>query len=71
MKKAQLLWWVNLVLLASFLLQISTAMLHDVIPRSLFGPLHSFNGWLLIILGVSHLVLNWNWIKTNFIARFI
>ncbi|MBA4411581.1 MAG: hypothetical protein C0397_19450, partial [Odoribacter sp.] len=67
----QMLWWVNLVLLASFLTQASTGMFHDAIAFRIFEPLHSFNGWLLVILAVSHIVLNWNWIKTNFIARFI
>jgi hypothetical protein len=71
MKKAQLLWGVNLVLLASFLTQAGSGLFHEVIAFRIFVPLHSFNGWLLVILAVSHIVLNWNWIKTNFIAHFI
>jgi hypothetical protein len=71
MKKVQLLWWVNLGLLVSFLIQASTGLFREVIAWRIFEPLHGYNGWLFIVLAVSHLILNWNWIKTNFIARFM
>lgn len=71
MKKATLLFWVNLVLLLSFLFQAGTGLFHEAIPYRIFREIHEHNGLLLVILGICHLILNWSWIKTNFISRFV
>ena len=67
MKRAEWLKATNIVLFI-------VAGIQGVSGISLFmhGPefleeIHKFNGFLLLGLVVVHLVLNWGWVKSNFL----
>jgi hypothetical protein len=69
MKKQGLLW-VNILLLVAVVIQIITVVFHDAMPRSVFFNVHIWCGRALLTLAVAHLVLNWNWVKTN-VLKFL
>jgi hypothetical protein len=66
MKKAQWLWWVNILLAAALVIQLLTVLLRDAIPHGMFFTVHIWCGRALLGLAVIHLILNWNWVKNNF-----
>jgi hypothetical protein len=68
MKKAQWLWWVNILLAAAFLIQLFTVLFRDVIAAGTFSRVHIWCGRALLTLAVIHLIFNWNWVKTNIIS---
>jgi hypothetical protein len=70
MKKAQWLWWVNILLAAAFVVQLSTVVLRDVISAKMFFTFHIWCGRALLALAVVHLILNWNWVKNNIFSFF-
>ena len=70
MKKAQWLWWINLLLLVALVVQITTVVLRDAIPVRMFFMVHVWCGRMLLTLAVAHLILNWNWVKTN-VLKFL
>jgi hypothetical protein len=70
MKKAQWLWWVNILLAAAFIVQLLTVLLRDVIGPKMFFTFHIWCGRALLTLAVIHLILNWNWVKNNFAGIF-
>jgi hypothetical protein len=65
MKKSQWLWWVNILLAAAFISQLLTVVLRDAISAKMFFTFHIWCGRALLGLAVVHLILNWNWVKTN------
>lgn len=65
MKKAQWLLWVNILLAITFVVQLLTVLLRDVISFGMFSTVHIWCGRALLTLAVVHLILNWNWIKVN------
>lgn len=70
MSKNQWLKVINPVLLVSFLVQLSTvvAVLFGVYGK-LVWKIHKNNGLVLLGLVVVHFLLNWSWIKANFLTR--
>jgi hypothetical protein len=73
MNRVKALKVVNLLLFFVFLgIAISglTAMLFPgLIPYSTFRVAHPFTGAAFVLLVVAHLVLNFNWIKANYLKK--
>jgi len=69
MKKTAALKVVNVLLLLVFLSQVGSAFTRTVLPYELFHILHGYGGFLLLILVVVHVALNWNWVKNQLWTR--
>ena len=69
MKKSDALKVVNTVLAVSFLLQLSTGLLHQRIPHKLFEFIHQGGGLFLAACVVVHVALNWSWVKITFFKK--
>jgi hypothetical protein len=67
-KKNTFLKMTNPILAAAFLYQIATGLLHGIIPRESFGTIHVSGAVFLIIFAIVHLMLNWSWVKANFLT---
>ena len=73
MTKSEALRYVNLFLALSVLIQAATGLFifFDIkIPnkaiQEFFLDLHAYNGLVLFVLVLSHVYLNWNWIRVTF-----
>ena len=76
MNKARLLKIVNLLLFISMAAQaltglvlffdlfVSRAKLFEIISE-----VHRYNGLVVALLIITHLAMNWNWIKSQFFKR--
>ena len=69
MKRNYILKILNPVLAVLFLNQILTGILHDAIPKEAYEFLHEGGGISFAVAAVLHVILNWNWVKTNFYRR--
>jgi hypothetical protein len=56
---------VNILLALSFTVQLITIGAKVVFDNNQLWKLHSLNGFLLIALVLTHLSLNFGWIKKN------
>jgi len=54
------------ILLALLINQGVTGLLGGKIPREAFEFFHEGGGFVLIGLGILHLILNFNWVKANY-----
>lgn len=68
MSKQKLLTIINPFLALLLLNQAATGLLHNVLPHGVFELMHK-GGWILFILGVIHLYLNWGWVKTSLLKK--
>ena len=70
MKKADLLKVLNIILALDFLIIAGTALLRDfIIETGYYRQFHAYPGFLLIVLVVTHLFLNWKWVKTTYFRK--
>lgn len=73
MNKAGLLKAVNPILFISAVVQIFTGValsLHLFTPQlQTIAEVHEHNGFLLAALIITHLYLNWGWVKSLFPGR--
>nr|WP_319491182.1 hypothetical protein [uncultured Desulfobacter sp.] len=69
MNKQKQLTIVNPLLGLALLIQAISGTLHDILPKFLFELLHKC-GWVLVVLAIYHLYLNWYWVKKNLLQRF-
>ena len=69
MKRSTLLKVVNLVLAVLFLNQVLTGLFHSALPHEAYEVLHEGGGIAFAIAGLLHLILNWNWVKANFLPK--
>lgn len=69
MNKQRALRIINAVLLVDLLALVSTAMLDEVLPPEVFSTVHPMLGFTLVLLAITHLVLNWGWIKANYLKK--
>ena len=60
---------VNPIIGLLFLLQAGTGIFHEVIPYEVFEKLHGTAGYLLAAGVITHVVLNWAWIQSNFFKK--
>lgn len=67
MDKQKALKGVNLLLGITFLSVALSGVFHSWIPYVLYRQVHPLAGFLLVILVVMHVYLNWAWIKLNFL----
>ena len=65
MNKKKILKIVNIILFADFTLLALSGILNRFIPYDIFRLFHPTAGFLLVILVIAHLNLNWNWVKSN------
>lgn len=65
MNKQKLLKPINMIMAADFICLAGTAMMDDVLPREIYRIVHPIFGYLFLACVVSHIFLNWNWIKSN------
>ena len=66
MVKQNLLKIINPILAILLLNQAATGILHNVLPHGVFELMHR-GGWILVILTIAHVYLNWGWVKSNLI----
>ncbi|MDP3386016.1 MAG: hypothetical protein Q8S24_02185 [Eubacteriales bacterium] len=69
MNKLQTLKTVNTVLAIAFLTLGLTAMLHNYIPYSIYRRIHPLAGYVFSALVVTHVILNYGWIKKNILKK--
>jgi len=73
MNRLKALKVVNLLLMVVFLSLATSGLLYWVglldIPYSTFRLIHPITGLTLVILVIIHLVLNYNWIKANYLKK--
>ncbi len=69
MKRTTALKILNPILGILFVNQMLSALLHDVMSHEVFEILHEGAGYALIGAVVLHVILNWNWIKANFLKK--
>ena len=60
---------VNVVLLVLLINQAATGMLAIKLPYKAFQWAHERAAFVLLAVAAVHLVLNWNWVKTNYFKK--
>jgi len=60
---------INPVLGLLLINQVLMAVLHDVLPYKAFKVMHEGGGIVFAIVAALHVILNWNWIKANFLRK--
>ncbi|MBN1760114.1 MAG: hypothetical protein JW863_17440 [Chitinispirillaceae bacterium] len=58
---------VNPIIAVLFIGQALSGIFHGVIPWEIFEKVHGTVGYFLAAGVTVHFILNWNWIKTNFL----
>ncbi len=66
MKKVKALKIINPLLLIVFISQALTGIGQTYIDAGLLTIVHRVGGILLLIFAITHLSLNWGWVKANF-----
>lgn len=69
MKKHQLLKIVNPILLLLFISQAGSGLLRHSLSHDVFEIIHEGGGIALIITSFIHLLLNWEWVRANFLKN--
>lgn len=69
MNRTTLLKVVNPVLAVLALNQAATGLLFDVLPRPVFEVIHQGGGMAFALAAGIHVILNWNWIKSNYMRK--
>jgi hypothetical protein len=69
MKKNTVLKIVNPILGVLLVNQILMGLMHTMLPRKAFEVFHEGGGIIFAILAILHVILNWNWIKANFLRN--
>jgi hypothetical protein len=63
----KLLKIVNPILVILFIIQAGSGIFHEVIPFEVFEKVHGSIGYVFAAGVAVHFVLNWSWIKINFL----
>jgi hypothetical protein len=69
MEKSKVLVYVNPVLFISAVVQAVSGLVLVLNGREFFSVIHRYNAFLLSILIVIHLALNWSWVKAFMLPR--
>jgi hypothetical protein len=69
MKRNTALRILNLILLVLFISQAVTGLFHAKISHETFEIFHEGGGKVFIGLIVVHLILNFNWVKANYLPK--
>lgn len=68
MKKTTLLKIVNFIVAILFIVQAATGIGHSWLPEQIF-IVHGYTGFAFTFFIIVHIVLNWSWVRSNFINR--
>ena len=66
MKRTHALKLLNPILALLFLNQAITGLFSEQIPYETFELLHETGAYLLILVAITHIILNWNWVKASY-----
>ncbi len=74
MQKRSVLKIVNILLAIGFLLALISMLLYRFIPSPLQGmdifyDIHVYSGPAFAVIALIHIVLNWNWIRTQYFKK--
>ncbi len=69
MKTNAFLKIINPILALALIFQITTGLMHGIIPRDIFETVHGNGAGVLFICVIIHLILNWKWIRVNFVSN--
>ena len=74
MKRLKILKVVNVLLILDFVLILISLLFYKYIPGDLNGSevmseFHELTGMIFIMLGILHLILNFNWIKSSYFNK--
>ena len=69
MTKAMALKIVNPILGVLIITQALSGFFHGALSYEAFEIIHEGGGALLILCVLVHVILNWNWIKANFLKK--
>jgi len=67
--KRLLLKVTNAILAVLFINQVVTGLSHGILSHEAYEILHEWAGILLAAFGFLHVLLNWSWIKANYLSR--
>jgi hypothetical protein len=59
----------NPILAVVLVFQVVTGLLHGILPKEMFETIHGTSAGILMACVILHLLLNWNWIKANFLKK--
>jgi hypothetical protein len=69
MQRTALLKILNPILGVLLVNQIVTGLLHEYLLDEVYEILHGGGGLLLAAATIVHVIMNWNWVKANFLKR--
>jgi hypothetical protein len=69
MNKTAILKVLNPLMAVDFIFLVCTALLSDVIPREIYVVVHPVLGYIFAACVLAHLILNWSWIKNNYLKK--
>ena len=69
MKKSTMLKILTPILLAMFIIQLSSGFFRSHLSMETFMFIHENGGIVIIVLVIIHLILNFNWIKANYFKK--
>ncbi len=67
MNKNLLLKIINPILLVLFITQACSGLFRDSLSHELFEIIHEGGGIILVVVSLLHLLLNWGWVRVNFL----
>ena len=74
MKKQKMLKFLNIFLIISFVITALSLIFYKFIPSEIQGSeflseMHEIAGMVMIILGILHFILNFNWVKAVYFKK--
>jgi len=67
MNKNLLLKIINPILLLLLISQACSGFFHHSLSHKMFEIIHEGGGIFLVVISFLHLVLNWGWVRANFL----
>lgn len=69
MDKTKWLRIINPLLFLFLLYQAGTGLLHEAFNEEVFEVVHPVGGVLLVLLALTHLSLNWGWVRSIYFHK--
>ncbi|MBC8206291.1 MAG: DUF4405 domain-containing protein [Kiritimatiellales bacterium] len=69
MKRSTALKVINPILAVLVISQLLSGIFGHSLPYKAFEVLHRGGGYVLAVVIVLHLILNWNWVKATYFKR--
>jgi hypothetical protein len=67
MKRTSLLKILNPILAVLLVNQVITGLLHGYLSGEAYEILHGGGGLVFAVTALLHVIMNWNWVKANFL----